>query len=164
MPGLTRKCVECEQYFPKEQMVKYASPRAKTLQWYCPKCLAEKKETEAFTEKVCSIFGIKMPGRRVWQDRKELKEQYGYTDQTLIDCLDYLYTVKKMKKSSVSLILIKNNPSIVNEMFEYKIKEKEKAQQIVEAIKIPTKEYIVPIQENTEKKTEKWNLEDWLDD
>jgi len=164
MPGLTRTCCQCHKQLPTEQMKKHASIRSQTSSWYCPTCLAEKKEREAFTEKVCAIFGTKMPGQRIWKDRKELIEQYGYTDQTLIDCLDYLYTVKKMKKLSVSLILIKNDPSIVNEMFNYKKQEEEKAQQIIEAIKTPVKEYIVPIQENTEKKVEKWNLEDWLDD
>jgi uncharacterized protein YqeY len=38
----TLKCYKCKEDTLREEIVAYASPNAKVLHNYCPKCLAEK--------------------------------------------------------------------------------------------------------------------------
>ena len=155
---LTKQCYGCKQPFRKTELVDYAAPGTKTMHSYCPKCLEEKHQREDFSNKVCQIFGIKSPGPIIWTQRKKLMETYGYTDNTIIDCLDYLYNIKNMKKLSETLVLV--TPKSVNEMMEYK---KNKVGQIVRAAQMETKEYVVPIRERPKKKKIDWNPDDWLD-
>ena len=163
MAKTTKKCYTCQQIFRRDELVDYASPRAKIMQSYCPKCLAEKKLKDAFTEKVCFLFGIKMPGARIWAERRRLIDTYGYTDETIIDCLDYLYNVKKMKKLSESLCLI--TPTTVNEMFIYKKRKENEAKRMAEAMQIENKKYIVPVQEKRKtKEIVTYDPDEWLDD
>lgn len=159
----TKKCYGCHQVFRREELVDYASPRAKILQSYCPACLQEKQAKDRFSDRVCTIFGIKSPGARIWGDRKRLKETYGYTDDIIIDCLDYIYNVEKKKKTSESLCLI--NPITVEKMLKYKRNQTIMAQELTQAMQTELKEYIVPIKENTKKvKITTWNPDDWLED
>lgn len=102
----TKKCHGCGENFLRDQLIDYASPNAKTLYSYCQKCYKEKIAKDKFSEKVCSIFGLKKPGPRIWQDRKRIQEKYGYTDDVIVDCLDYIYNIKKLKKLSESLCLV----------------------------------------------------------
>lgn len=159
----TRKCSQCKQDFLKNEMVQYASPRAKTMLWYCKKCLENKKQRDKFSDKVCYIFGIKTPGPRIWAERKRLIEKFGYTDQTIIDCLEYLYNVKKMKKISETLYLI--NPKTVEEMKNYQRRNSAEAQNLIRASQVETKEYIVPVEINNKKRNKiEYNPDEWLDD
>lgn len=159
---LTKKCFECKQSFRKTELIEYASPNAQTLHSYCPHCLQEKQSRDAFIFKVCTIFGIKSPGPRIWTERKRLKQQYGYTDDTIIDCLEYIYNVKKMNKLSDSLCLIK--PPMVEQMIQYKKRQNQVTNNIVNAAATSTQEYIVPAQKMTEQKNNTWNPDEWLDD
>ena len=156
------KCYNCKEDFRREELVTYTPLRAKTSHNYCPKCYQEKLAREKFSEKVCAIFGIKSPGARIWTERKRLIDTYGYTDQILIDCLDYIYNVEKKKKWSESLCLI--NPTLVEKMLAYKRKGQYQNNLIVNAINTPTKEYIVPIKENTIKHNNKWDMNDLIFD
>lgn len=90
---LTKLCHGCKQSFRKSELIDYASPGAKTMYSYCSKCLEEKHSRENFSNKVCSIFGIKTPGPLIWTQRKRLQDTYGYTDDIIVECLDYLYNV-----------------------------------------------------------------------
>lgn len=114
----TLKCYECKESFPKETLVSYAAPGSTVMHNYCPKCLKEKQERDRFAQKVCEIFGLKSPGPRIWTERKRLFNTYGYTDGVIIDCLDYIYNVKKLKKLSESLALV--TPPMVEKMKEWK--------------------------------------------
>jgi hypothetical protein len=96
----THKCHVCKEVFRNEDMVSYTGPKAKTSYWYCKKCYNEKIEQEKFANKVCTIFGIKTPGPRIWTERKRLIDTYGYSDETIVDCLDYIYNVLKKQKKS----------------------------------------------------------------
>lgn len=159
---LTHKCYGCKESFRKTDMVEIFSASGQTSQWYCPKCANEKHAREAFSDKVCQIFGIKSPGPRIWTERKRLRDTYGYTDNTIIDCLDYIYTVKKMKKLSESLALIK--PSMIEEMMNYKKREEFNNNKIIAAMNTEMKEYVVPLPKRKEKKKEKMNPDDYLFD
>lgn len=160
---LTRKCHGCGESFRKDGMIEIFSQTGRTSQWYCPKCANEKHAREAFSNKVCEIFGIKVPGPRIWTERKRLMDTYGYTDSIIIDCLDYIYNVEHKKKLSESLCLI--NPEMIARMQAHgKIQEREN-NKIVAAINTKTNEYIVPIQKKKEKHPQdSWNSDDWLDD
>ena len=156
---LTKQCYSCKQEFRKTELIDYAPPGTKSMHSYCPKCLEEKHSRENFSYKVCKIFGIKAPGPIIWTQRKRLKETYAYSDEIIIDCLDYLYNIKGMKKLSESLVLV--TPEAVNEMMKYKQK---KTEQLVKSMNMETKEYVVPIQKAKERKKVIWDSDDWLDD
>ena len=157
---LTRKCAGCKQDIRKEEMVEYFSPSGKTSHWFCPACLKEKQERERFSNKVCEIFGIQSPGPIIWTQRKRLQDTYGYTDDAIIDCLDYIYNVVKLDKLSESLVLV--NPRNMNNMKAWRADRQARAGSIAAAIaNTPLHEYIVPIKENKTKKKE-INLDDAL--
>ena len=84
---LTRKCAGCKQEFRKDELIQYATLSGKTTYWYCKDCYEEKLAREKFSNKICEIFGIKSPGPRIWTERKRLRDKYGYTDNTIIECL-----------------------------------------------------------------------------
>ena len=159
---LTRKCFGCKENFLKTNMVEIFSASGKTSNWYCPKCADEKKAREVFSNKVCQIFGLKTPGPRIWTERKRLQDTYGYTDDIIVDCLDYIYMVKKMRKLSESLALV--TPSMVDEMLVYKKNQEVQNNKIISAMDTQMKEYIVPVQKRKEQKKEKMNPDDYLFD
>ena len=157
---LTRKCFGCKQDIHKDEMIQYSSVTGKTTHWFCKSCYEEKLARERFQLKVCSIFGIKSPGPLIWTQRKKLQEVYGYTDDAIIDCLEYIYEVKKMNKLKESLGLV--GPRSMSEMKQWRAQKKAQAGVIAAAIaNMETKEYVVPIKENTRKK-EEINLDDAL--
>lgn len=133
--------------------MEYFSSTGKTSAWYCPKCLEEKQSRERFSNKICQIFGIKAPGPVIWTQRKRLIAQYGYTDDTIIDCLDYVYNEMKIKKLSESLYFVK--PDMIEKMRVWKKEQAAKASSLAAAMaNTEMKEYIVPVRENTSKKKE----------
>lgn len=159
---LTRQCSGCKQQFRKTELVEYSSVTGKTSNWYCPKCLAEKQSREKFAAKVCQIFGLKAPGPVIWTQRKRLQNEYGYTDDSIIDCLEYIYNVKKFRILSESLGLI--NPRNMEECRKWKETKKAQGASIAAAIaNTEMKEYIVPIRENT-KERPRTQLDDGLFD
>ena len=116
--NLTRQCYGCKQSFRKTELVEYFSASGRTSHWYCPKCLEEKKEREHFSDTICSIFGLKSPGPVIWTQRKRLQNEYGYTDATILDCLEYMYKVEHRRKLSETLYLV--TPTNVEKMLRYK--------------------------------------------
>ena len=163
MPGDTRVCFSCKESFLKNDMVQYASVRAKQLHWYCKKCHQEKIAKDNFTDAVCKIFGIKMPGARIWTDRKRLIDTYGYSDQTIVDCLDYLYNIKKVKKLAESLCLI--TPVTVHEMLEYKKQKSFEIVYMAKAFETEMVEHIIPTPKRKKQiKKIEYDPDEWLDD
>lgn len=159
---VTRKCYGCKNDFRKEELVQYAGLNAKTAQWYCVDCLTAKQARERFSNKVCQIFGIKAPGPRIWTERKRLQDTYGYTDDTIIDCLDYIYNVQGTKKLSESLVLVK--PQTIDKMTRWKYTKEAEASRMVQAATQKMKEYVVPIKENTSRVVDDWNPDDFIND
>lgn len=157
-----KKCYGCKQEFRSEELVYYASPLAKSGYNYCPKCLEEKMARERFSDKVCQIFGIKTPGPRIWTERKRIQEKYGYTDDVIADCLDYIYNVEHMEKLSESLFMV--TPVTVERMKKYKKRKEYDAQQMINALQIKIQKYIVPIKENTTNNKSTIDLSEWLED
>jgi len=157
---VTRKCQGCKQDIHKSEMIQYFTPSGKTSYWYCKSCYEEKIAREKFQNKVCEIFGIKSPGPLIWTQRKRLRDTYGYTDDAIVDCLEYIYNVEHMNKLKESLGLV--NPRSMNNMKAWRADKKARASSLVAAAaSMETKEYIVPINEKKKKK-EKLNLDDAL--
>ena len=143
-------------------MVQYAGLNAANAHWYCPTCLKEKHERELFSEKVCEIFGLKTPGPIIWTQRKQLKEKYGYTDNIIIDCLDYIYNVRHYKKLSESLCLVK--PTMVMEMKKYKSAQSAKSGGIIAAMRTGLEHEQGTIQENTTSNKTEYSIDEILGD
>lgn len=163
MPGDTRVCFSCKESFLKNDMVQYASARAKQLHWYCKKCHQEKIAKDNFIDAVCKIFGIKMPGARIWAERKRLIDTYGYSDQTIVDCLDYLYNIKKTKKLAESLCLV--TPVTVHEMLEYKKQKSFEIAYMAKAFETEMVEHIIPTPKRKKQiKKIEYDPDEWLDD
>ena len=157
---ITRKCSGCKQEFRKDEMIQYATLSGKTTYWLCKNCYEDKLAREKFSNKVCEIFGIKSPGPRIWTERKRLKNDYGYTDDAIVDCLDYIYNVVKKDKLTESLALV--SPRSMANMKSWRATKQAQAGSIAAAMaNTETKEYIVPIRENNNKR-EEINLDDAL--
>ena len=157
---LTRKCHGCKQDIRKDEMIQYASLTGKSTYWFCKDCYEEKIAREKFQIKVCQIFGIKSPGPLIWTQRKRLRDTYGYTDDAIVDCLEYIYNVAHMNKLKESLGLV--NPRSMEEMKKWRATKKAQAGGLAAAIaNTETVEYIVPVRENREKRKE-INLDDAL--
>ena len=155
---LTLKCFGCKQEFRREELINYTPLNSQTSHNYCKKCLEKKQQRENFSNKVCSIFGIKVPGPRIWAERKRLIDKFGYTDNTIIECLDYLYNIKKLKVLSESLTLV--NPANVDAMQRYKRQQAAKAGQLTAAAAVKIVEHKVALRQE-EKEPEK-NLDEWF--
>lgn len=157
---LTRVCAQCKSSFYKDSMVQYFSSTGKTSSWYCKDCYEEKIAREKFQYKVCQIFGLKSPGPRIWTERKRLRDKYGYTDDIIIECLEYIYDVQKTKKLSDTLCLI--NPTTVDKMMQYKRKMQFKSHEMFDAMNVQQVEHIVNARENTVTNKTEWNPDDWI--
>ena len=158
---LTKKCYNCKESFRTTELIGYTGPRAKNPQFYCPKCLVERQARDEFSDKVCEIFGIKVPGPRIWTERKRLMETYGYTDNIIIDCLDYIYNIKKYNKLAESLCLIK--PPLVNEMMNYKRQQENEGSKIARAATTKIETINVNARENNKIRKKGNNLKDYVE-
>ena len=158
MAGLkpTLKCHECKEVFPREQMIFYCSPCAKTGYNYCQACYANKIAREKFSQTVCQIFGLKAPGPRIWKERERIQNTYGYTDETISDCLRYIYEVNKTKKLAESLCLV--TPSNVEKMMQLKRTQEFRKNVINEAMNTTYNIKYIDVRENEDK--ENLELED----
>ena len=157
---LTRKCYGCKQDINKDEMIQYSTLSGKSSYWYCKQCYEERVARERFQLKVCQIFGIKAPGPRIWTERKRLMETYGYTDDAIVDCLDYIYNVEHRDKLTESLALV--GPKSMTNMKSWRAFKKAQAGGIAAAIaNTEMKEYLAPVRENKTKKKE-INLDDAL--
>ena len=108
-----------------------------------------------------AIFGIKTPGPRIWTERKRIQETYGYTDDVIVDCLDYIYNVVKKDKIAESLCLV--TPNMVDKMIAYKKRQQYEGIKITQAAATEMKEYVVPIKENQEINKTNWDPDLFLD-
>jgi len=158
MPGKTRVCCKCKQVGLVEDMIS-ANGKAP---WYCKKCHEEKLAKSLFEETVCKIFNVKKPGKYVWTQRNQIIETYGYTDQIIVDTLNYIYNIKGYTPLATSICLVK--PPMVEEMLQYKKAKENKENKIINAIIEGTKKQDLPqikIRENIKQQKE-WNIDDYF--
>lgn len=141
-------CYECKQKFPQNDLIFYTPERAKTGHNYCKKCLEEKQARENFSNTVCKIFGLKAPGPRIWTERKRLHDKYGYTDNIIVRCLDYIYHIEMKKQLAESLCLV--TPTMVEKMMRYERTQDIKGRLFAINYNQEQNEYIVPIREEVE--------------
>ena len=157
-----KMCYTCRTVFPRSELIDYAAPGTTTIHSYCEACYQEKLNKEKFSNKVCQIFGIKSPGPLIWTQRLKLKNDYGYTDDIIVQCLEYIYNIKKMKKLKESLGLI--TPYTIEEMKKYNKNQAYKSNMLLNAIKQPKSECQIEIKENIQSTKNDWNPDDWLED
>ena len=158
----TLKCYVCGETFRREEMTSYASPGRKVSHYYCKKCYEEKLEKDDLMQEVGRIFGENFNWPRFWKDRNRLRDEYGYTDDTIADCLRFLYEVKNVKKLSASLALV--TPTNVEEMMKYKRSGEWRRNMFEEAMNTQYKITYIDVRENTQKEVVLDNLDDFLDD
>ena len=157
----SKRCWKCHDNFRKDELIDYCAPGYKTFHSYCRKCLKEQQDFDALKFKIVSIFGNDQKlWPRIMKDRKRLIIQYGYTDNTISDCLDYLYNVLKLKVLSKSLCLV--TPTNVEKMKQYKRQQSAAAGQLAAAAAIEIIEKPVSIRENIDEEQEE-NLDEWFD-
>lgn len=157
----SKRCWKCHDNFRKDELIDYCAPGYKTYHSYCKKCLKEQQDFDALKLKIVSIFGNDQKlWPRIMKDRKRIIMQYGYTDNTISDCLDYLYNVLKLKVLSKSLCLV--TPTNVEKMKQYKRQQSTAAGQLAAAAAIEIVEKPVSIQENIDEEQEE-NLDEWFE-
>ena len=142
-------CAECSKQ--KRDIKKY--PRGEIIEHngrkLCPACYKQAVENEKFRIFICELFGVKSPGPKIYTQRKRLKEEYGFTDETIMRTLEYIFRVKKKNKSFESLGLV--TPAMVEEAHQYHLKQKA-LEKVVNLDEIKIKRHIVPIKEAERKK------------
>lgn len=151
-------CHGCKQSFRREDLISYASINSKTAYNYCHKCYKEKINRDYFSFEVCKIFGLKVPGARIWTERKRIQDQYGYTDNTIIDCLKYVYEFAGAKKLTNSLCLV--TPANVEKMMKLKRAQEVRANNFNDAINNQYKKITVNIKKEETQSKNKINLND----
>lgn len=159
----TKKCFKCGQIFRREELIDYARAGATTLHSFCPTCLELEQIKERFDNEVCKIFGIKKPGTQINTERKRLIDTYGYTDQTILDCLHYVYDVKKIPPKKATLYFV--TPTMVDEMMKYKRTLATEGRSLAQAMQSSSfTEYVVPVREATPRQKQLLNPDDYFDD
>lgn len=148
-------CHDCKGLFPRESLITFKNAR------YCSVCYTSAVERAKFAETVCKIFDLKAPGPRIWSQRKQLREKYGYTDTMIVTALEY---IKEKKKGTLqeTLGLV---PYYINAALSKEEKRDEIAEHIAEAIQEQKIVYIdaVPAAAPPVKKAPiLWNPDDFL--
>ena len=82
-------------------------------------------------------------------ERKKLKTTYGFTDETIMKTLDYLFNVKKLNKGYESIGLV--NPQTVEEAKNYFEEKKKNEEKLKEAEKTRIEKVIIPIKKKERK-------------
>ena len=160
MPRTTLKCSVCKQDFLKEEIIRYTPEGRKTEYKLCKKCYEEKIAKERFAKTVCDIFGLKLPGKRVWGDRKDLIEKYGWTDDIICRTLLYLYEVKGVKKLSNSLVMV--TPEAVYEMQQWERGQQTKKNLFNNMMNHEYKYEYIDIPDDKDEEEQLDNLDDYL--
>ena len=128
----TLKCYKCGEQVPRGDLVEYVTKRSKNPHRYCPTCLKTILDAENFCDKITEFYKDNISWPTINKRKRLLYETYGYTDQTIIDCLEYAYKVKGYVVLEKVLGIIK--PPLVEEMLQYKKVQDFKENQIVNAI------------------------------
>ena len=159
MPGKTRTCYKCHIVDLKENMIS-VNDNGKAP-FICIKCHNEKVMREKFSDAVCHIFGIKAPGN-LWKERNKIIKEYGYTDQIILDTLEYLYNIKGWKVYGPKIINLITPPN-VEAMMKYKRRKDYEENKIVSAfvagINNKTQPLRVHIKEKIKEKPN-WDIDD----
>lgn len=149
-------CHECKGKFPAAEMIVYTTLTGKTSYNYCRTCYEERVSRDKFADKVCEIFGLAAPGARIWKDRETIQVKWGFTDETIIECLDYLYNVEKKRKLSESLTLI--TPDAMERMLRYKERHEIVKNNVQEQVAANVNTQQIVIKENLKNNKQKIDI------
>lgn len=153
----TYKCFGCSDIFNVADIIEYEGHR------FCKACYTNKLEREKFSKFVCELFNAKSPGPMVWSQRKNIQAKYGYTDDTIIKCLDYVYNVLHFEKEKPTLGLV--TPMNIEKMLQYRKKQEYEDTKLIQAfiqgVEQRNTTFHVKVRENKDTE-EEWNLDDCL--
>ena len=88
-------------------------------------------------------------GEFIYSQRKKLKTAYGFTDETIMKTLDYLFNIKKLNKGYESLGLI--NPQTVDEAKRYFEEKKKNEEKLKAAEQTRVEKIIIPVKKKERK-------------
>lgn len=155
----TRVCAKCKQSFLKDDMIykQYASGKGR---YFCPECMNEKTKYNHFENEICRLFKIKKPGPLILSQRNNIKKNYGISDATILEAIDYCINIKNMVlNESIGII----TPFLIDEMREYKAKKTIEEEKLLNSIKNTT--YTIRyVPRNAEEVKEEKNLLDEIGD
>lgn len=83
-------CPECKDKLHKEDGV-YEKPH-----YYHTGCYAKKLIRRELFDYICRLMNLKSPGPIIYAQRKKYINEYGYTDEGILNTLKYIYEVKHM--------------------------------------------------------------------
>ena len=83
-------CPECKDKLHKEDGV-YEKPH-----YYHTDCYAKKLIRRELFDYICRLMNLKSPGPIIYAQRKKYINEYGYTDEGILNTLKYIYEVKHM--------------------------------------------------------------------
>ena len=158
-------CYKCHYSFRAEELVSYCTITSKVAHKYCPKCLEWVQADERFRMEVCRIFGLKGPsvGAQINNEREKLMTEYGYTMDTIIECLRYVYDIKKIKPKKATLYFV--TPSMIDEMMKYKRIQTAEGNSLAQAMNVTTiTEHIVPQKKEVKETKPEFNFDSFFDD
>lgn len=159
------QCHKCHKEFRVEELVSYCTAMAKKPNNYCPKCLEWVQEDERFRMEVCRVFGLKGPGvgPQINRERDKLMTEYGYTMDTITECLRYVYDIKKIIPIKATLYFV--TPIMIDEMNKYKRMQKAEGNSLAQAMNITTiTEHIVPEKKEVKETKPKFDFDSFFDD
>jgi hypothetical protein len=113
---------------------------------------ANKKAQKSKLSKVNQCFEGKpyiSPSTLIAKERKKIKAAYGFTDETIMKTLDYLFNVKKLNKGFESIGLV--NPQNVEEARKYFEEKKKKEEKLREAEQTRIEKIVVPVKKKERK-------------
>ena len=159
------KCHKCRQDFRADQLIKYKTVFGEKSYSYCPKCLEWVQADERFRVEVCRIFGLKGPqvGGHINKQRKKLVEEYGITEDTIVECLRYVYDIKKIPPLEETLYFV--TPAMIAEMNKYKTAQKAEGNSLAQAMTTTTvTEHVVPEKKEIKETKPEFNFDSFFDD
>ena len=115
-------CPECKDKLHKEDGV-YEKPH-----YYHTDCYAKKLIRRELFDYICRLMNLKNPGPIIYAQRKKYINEYGYTDEGILNTLKYIYEVKHMsvQKADERIGLVPYYYDKAQSYFAQKEKEKVK--------------------------------------
>lgn len=141
-------CHECKRKFHKEELINYKGLN------YCNECYNKKLDKENLYDFICDFYNLKMPGPKIYSQRKKLLAQ-GCTDKIILRTLKYLKETNKLNKNIISLGLVNEKNALAAKKYFEKAESFVYVEDAVSAqpIKEEVIRYLKPPEEFNDKKT-----------
>lgn len=139
VPKQNLTCSSCHKKVPRNEIIYYGKKENPIK--FCPECYKERIERDKFTNYICELFSLRTPGPKMYTQRRRLLDQ-GYTDDEIIQTLDYLYRICGANKNFESLGLL--TPANIDKAKRYYLEKEKEAERIASAAQ-QTKERVIHV-------------------